>query len=994
MDISEQLTFQFYRWENRCRGWYAYPYVVDPEPPFEPFFGHYIFEGDIIDDGRKETLISSFIKAFKAEEPKRTKPKRQDEPEPFKAFEISVEDLISLSLLLPEGYKARFADFEQLFVMLSFTQHPITFELYAHHTEITLRLICNRRDTRFIESQLKGYFPEIVVEVEDAGAVPLVIDYKEAFVQDFGLEEEFTRPILTHASSDYDPYTALFSVLEHLNDGEGVTLQITFKSTVNSWGDSILHSVTGSDGKTFFENAPEMLPLAKEKISAPLFAVNVRAIIQGRTVDSVAHLARSIVHTISEATRSPYNRIIPLSFEGYNQDFLAENIVRRQSRRLGMVLNAKELLSLVHFPSPRIQSKKLRCIAIRTKEAPVISEGHSFCLGHNTHNGNEKEVSVTPALRLRHTHIIGSTGTGKSTALLSFIIQDMYIGNGVAVLDPHGDLIEAILPYVPENRISDVVIIDPSDTDFPVAFNILSAHSEMEKELLSSDLVAIFRRMSTSWGDQMNSVFANAIIAFLESTECGTLIDLRKFLIEKGYREQFLKTVQDPHIVYYWQKEYPLLKSSSIGSILTRLDAFLRPKTIRNMVSQKKGLDFSRFLDEQKIVLIKLSEGLIGSENSYTLGALIVAKIQQAAMARQSLKKEDRKDFFLYIDEFQNFATPSMISILTGARKYHLGLVLAHQDMEQLAKRDSELANSVLSNTGIRMCFRLGDADARKLEQGFSYFEAKDLQNLSVGKAIARLETAENDFNLSVFKFQELEKEVAEDIAEKVRALSQRTYGTPKETFDTPITRDVFPEMETEEESEIVLPKEKTKPKPLHPLSEEAQEETVNIVVARKEQSEHRYLQNLIMKMAETRGFIARLEEPVQGGFVDVMLERSGIKYACEITISTTTEWEIHNIEKCVSAGYATVFVCSTDKRRLQKIAEELRTLTVKSASIHTYTPEELFFHLDTIVAKDASAEKTVKGYRVKVEYSAIPESESEIKRQRILKAITERKNK
>lgn len=993
MDISEQLTFQFYRWENRCRGWYAYPYLVDPEPPFEPFFGHYLSEKDIIDDGRKETLISSFIKAFKVEEPKRTKPKKQDEPEPFKAFETSVEDLVSLSLLLPEGYKTRFADFEQLFVMLSYTEHPITFEFYVNHKEITLRFICNRQDVRFIESQVKGYFPEIVVERQDASTVPLVIDYQEAFVQDFGLEEEFTRPILTHATPDQDPYTALFSILEHLNEGEGVTLQIAFKSTVNSWGESILHSVTGSDGKTFFENAPEMLPLAKEKISAPLFAVNVRAIIQGRTVDSVAHLARSIVHTITESTRSPYNRIIPLSFEGYNQDFLAEDIVRRQSRRLGMVLNAKELLSLVHFPSPRIQSKKLRRIATRTKEAPAISEGHSFCLGHNTHNGNEKAVTVPDALRLRHTHVIGSTGTGKSTALLSFIIQDMYMGNGVAVLDPHGDLIEAILPCVPENRMSDVVIIDPSDTDFPVAFNILSAHSEMEKELLSSDLVAIFRRMSTSWGDQMNSVFANAIIAFLESTEGGTIIDLRRFLIEKDYRERFLKTVQDQHIVYYWQKEYPLLKSSSIGSILTRLDAFLRPKTIRNMVSQKKGLDFSRFLDEQKIVLIKLSEGLIGSENSYTLGALIVAKIQQAAMARQSIRKEDRKDFFLYIDEFQNFATPSMISILTGARKYHLGLILAHQDMEQLSKRDSELAHSVLSNTGIRMCFRLGDTDARKLEQGFSYFEAKDLQNLSVGKAIVRLETAENDFNLSVYKFQELEKEVAEDIAEEVRELSRNTYGTPRETFDIPFARVVSPETETENEPEVVAPKEKRKPEP-QPLSEEAQEQTIQTVVARKEQTEHRYLQNLIKKMAETRGFIARIEEPVQGGFVDVILERNGKKYACEITVSTTTEWEIHNIEKCISAGYEIVFVCSTDKRRLQKIQEEIRSFTIPGAHIYTYTPEELFFHLDTIVAKDASTEKTVKGYRVKVEYSAVPESESDIKRQRILKAITEIKKK
>lgn len=991
MDRAEQLTLQFYRWENRCRGWYVYPFPVDPEPPFEPFIGHFLSEGEIIDDGRKETLLSSFIKSFTSEE-KKPKPKpKQKEPEPFAAIDTTASDLVSLGLLLPEGYKTRFVDFEQLFVMFSFAEHPITFEIHSDQKEITMRLICSAFDARFIESQLKGYFPEIVLECTDAIDAPLFIDYKEAFVQDFGLSEEFTRPMLTHASIDHDPYVALFSLLEHLDAGECVTIQITFKGTVNSWSESILRSVTGSDGKTFFENAPEMLPLAKEKISAPLFAVNVRVLIQGNTIDSVAGLSRQIVHTLSEGTRSEYNRIIPLTFEGYDQRMLGEDILNRQSRRLGMLLSAHELLSLVHFPSPRIQSKKLRRIATRTKEAPILYEGHSFCLGHNIHNGKEKEVTVPSALRLRHTHIIGSTGTGKSTALLSYVIQDMYHGNGLAVLDPHGDLIEAILPYVPDERMKDVIIIDPSDADFPIGFNILSAHSEMEKELLSSDLVAIFRKMSTSWGDQMNSVFANGIIAFLESREGGTLTDLRRFLIEKDYRENFLKTVKDPHVVYYWQKEYPLLKSSSIGSILTRLDAFLRPKTIRNMVSQKKSLDFSRFLDQQKIILIKLSEGLIGSENSYTLGALIVAKIQQAAMARQSIKKEERKDFFLYIDEFQHFITPSMISILTGARKYHLGLILAHQDMEQLSKRDAELANSVLSNTGIRMCFRLGDADARKMEQGFSFFEAKDLQNLSVGKAIVRLETAENDFNLSTPRFQEIEQDIAESIADEVRELSRKTYGTPKETLDTPFEA---PSTNPTETKERINSKQPPLERKTEPLSEEAQEETIQTVIAHKEHTEHRYLQNLIKKMAESRGFIARVEEPVQGGFVDVSLERDGKKYACEVTVTTTTEWEIHNIEKCAGAGYETIFVCATNKRRLQKIGEELQSLTVTGATIYAYTPEELFLHLDSIVAKDANTEKTVKGYRVKVEYSAIPESESEMKRQRILKAITERKKK
>ncbi len=187
-------------------------------------------------------------------------------------------------------------------------------------------------------------------------------------------------------------------------------------------------------------------------------------------------------------------------------------------------------------------------------------------------------------------HIIGATGTGKSTLLLSLITQDIQQGNGLCVLDPHGDLIETILRYIPEERSKDVVLIDPADSEFPIGFNILSAHSELEKELLSSDLVASFKRLSTSWGDQMNSVFSNAILAFLESTNGGTLADLRRFLVEKSYRDTFLKTVLDPNVVYYWQKEYPLLKSNSIGSILTRLDTFLRPKLIRYNGGAKEGI--------------------------------------------------------------------------------------------------------------------------------------------------------------------------------------------------------------------------------------------------------------------------------------------------------------------------------------------------------------------------------------------------------------------
>src|SRR5439155_2979832 len=316
--------------------------------------------------------------------------------------------------------------------------------------------------------------------------------------------------------------------------------------------------------------------------------------------------------------------------------------------------------------------------------------------------------------RTRHTYVIGASGTGKSTLLLNLIIQDIKNGEGVAVLDPHGDLIDEVLGYIPEERFADVVLLDPSDEGYPVGFNILSAHSELERNLLSSDLVSVFRRLSTSWGDQMTAVLGNAILAFLESDQGGTLADLRRFLVEKEFRRAFLRTVRDPEVVYYWEREFPLLAGKPQAPVLTRLDTFLRPRTIRYMVGQEPNqLDLGAVMNAGRIFLAKLSQGAIGEENAHLLGSLLVSKFQQLAMSRQEVAAARRRPYYLYIDEFQNFITPSMAQILSGARKYGLGLILAHQDLRQLAE-DPDVLAAVLTNPCTRMAFRLGDFDAKK----------------------------------------------------------------------------------------------------------------------------------------------------------------------------------------------------------------------------------------------------------------------------------------
>jgi hypothetical protein len=995
MSRVEALTEHFYAWEKRCRGWEVYSFPVDLEPPFQPFFFHSVPGNSpmpLIDDGLRPTLFSSLTSAIKnAFIPKPVISEETYDDSPLPPYEFTDdEQLIALTLSLPKDQKFKVEEIQHLLLMLSLSMYPISFEIIGNIKSIRIQFVCRESDTPNVQNQIKAYYPLSHLEVGNLDDI--LPEGKDGYIIDFGLKEEFMRPLATTKNFDLDPYIGLFGVLENLKKDEHAAIQILFKGALNAWSESIIRSVTDNNGESFFLDAPEMVKLAEEKISAPFFGVVIRVI--GLNATGVISLAQRLSQAMMQITNSPFNELIPLSGDGYSPDAYYEDVILRQSHRLGMLLNSRELATLVHFPSISVVSRKLARDTRKTKEAPEIFMGHQLLLGTNLHQGEEKDITISSEQRLKHMHVIGATGTGKSTLLLTTIIQDIANGEGIAVIDPHGDLIEGILPWIKTERHKDVILVDPADTDFPVGFNILTAHSEIEKDILSSDLVAVFKRLSTSWGDQMNSIFANAILAFLESDQGGTLIDLRRFLIEKSFRDQFLKTVRDPSIVYYWNKEFPILKSSSIGPILTRLDSFLRPKLIRNMVAQNKSLDFEEILDTKKILLIKLSQGLIGAENSYLLGTFMVSKFQQAAMARQAKAKRERSNFYLYIDEFQNFITPSMSAILSGARKYHLGLILAHQDMQQLTKNDTELASSVIANAGTRICFRIGDTDAKKFEGNFSYFDAFDLQNLDTGEAIIRIERPENDCNITTILYRELEADIASKIKDMVVNASRLTYGTPKEEVEK-LLQEIhdIPELTVKN----VEPPVKTKVHEPPPKIELKVIKEVPIIPSinteeKKQETQHRYLQTLIKRMAESRGYKASIEEPTPDGKgrVDVSLERNGKRIAVEIKDTSKDDWELQNIEKCLKAGYEAVIECSNDPKVIDRLRKKVENEfdEQQRVKIQVLEPDVFFLFLDSEIAKEASTETRVKGYRVKVEYNAIPESEMSRKRESIAQSV------
>jgi len=609
---------------------------------------------------------------------------------------------------------------------------------------------------------------------------------------EFGLEREFMLPL---ASGKLDPFIGIIGALAELQSGELGLFQVLFQPVQNPWAENITDSVTHPDGKPLFVNAPELTGAADNKVARPLFAAVVRILVCAEDFERVLQLASDLAGSLRVFAHPQGNALIPLHNDDYPFEDHIDDVLRRQTRRAGMLLNSDELTGFVHLPSSAVRSPAFQRQTTMTKAAPkIVQHEHGLLLGENEHNGLTVSVRLTPEQRVHHCHIIGASGTGKSTLLFNLIRQSIDNGEGIAVLDPHGDLIDRILGVIPKSRIDDVILVDPADEEYAIGFNILSAHTNVEKNLLASDLVAVFQRLSTSWGDQMNSVLQNAILAFLESDRGGTLADLRRFLVNPAYRNEFLKTVKDSGVVEYWQESFPQLGGNkSIGSILTRLDTFLAQKPIRHMVSQPQNkLDFAHIMDTGKILLAKLPEGLLGRENSYLLGTLLVSKFQQIAMSRQAQRIEARRMFNIVIDEFANFITPSMAEILSGARKYRIGLTLAHHELHQL-QRSPEVASAVMTHPYTRIVFRVGDDDARKLAEGFSSFEAQDLRNLETGQAICRVERSDFDFNLSVPFPAEPDQDAATARRQEVITVSREKYGTPRTDVEAMLAKSRTP---------------------------------------------------------------------------------------------------------------------------------------------------------------------------------------------------------
>ncbi len=482
----------------------------------------------------------------------------------------------------------------------------------------------------------------------------------------------------------------------------------------------------------------------QSKIQKQPFEVNIRVVASAQSEGRADEILNHLISAFSQFSLSAINSLEPK--EVYKRelqkliyDFSFRNFNKNQSN----ILNLEELASIYHFPTHYIETPYIKAAKSITAAPPTdLPETGQVCVGKVSFRNEEKQVYFAKREdRRRHLYIIGQTGVGKSAFMEGMIAQDIANGDGVAVVDPHGELVEHVLANIPKERIDDVVIFEPFDIERPCGLNMLEYDSPEQKDFAVQEMIAIFMKLFPPEiiGPMFEHYMRNAMLALMaDKDNPGTLVEIPKMFTDPAFLQERLAKVSDPIVRSFWTKEWAQTtgstRSDMLGYVVSKLGRFIENEMMRNIIGQShSGFDLAEIMDTKKIFLANLSKGLTGEVNSSLLGLILVSKIQMAAMRRASVAEEQRTDFYLYIDEFQNFTTDSIATILSEARKYKLNLIMAHQYMPQLKQ---EIRDAVLGNVGTIGAFRIGAEDAENLEKqfepGFSRFDLVNLDNFTM----------------------------------------------------------------------------------------------------------------------------------------------------------------------------------------------------------------------------------------------------------------------
>jgi hypothetical protein len=538
------------------------------------------------------------------------------------------------------------------------------------------------------------------------------------------------------------------------------------------------------------------LKAVQEKVQKQVFDTNIRLVTSAQSQARAEEILLHLEGIFGQFSLSNMNGFDTVGVEKKRlqrlvYDFCFRNFNHNQKN----ILNIEELTSIYHFPTFHIGTPNIK--SVKSVEAPP-PEGLSETSGLNMvgkiiFRGEEKAVSFTTREdRRRHFYIVGQTGVGKTGLLKEMIRQDIENGEGVGVIDPNGELVEETLAHIPQSRVEDVVLFEPFDLERPVGLNMLEYDTPSQKDFAVQEMIAIFHKLFPPEiiGPMFEHYMRNAMLVVMADRENpGTLVEIPRLFTDAEFVQDKLRKVTDPMVRNFWLKEWQQTtgstRSDMLGYVVSKVGRFVENEMMRNIIGQSwSGFDLGKIMDEKKIFLANLSKGLTGEVNSELLGLILVSKIQMAAMRRAAISEGERKDFYLYIDEFQNFTTDSISTILSEARKYKLNLIMAHQYIPQLTQ---DIRNAVLGNVGTVCSFRVGADDAEFLEKQFApEFSKFDLLNLDNFHFILKMMI--NNKVSPAFKVKATKpKEGNINIVDPIRKISRLKYGKKKEIVEVEI---------------------------------------------------------------------------------------------------------------------------------------------------------------------------------------------------------------
>lgn len=714
---------------------------------------------------------------------------------------------------------------------------PCALEITVPHIgeEIHFYIAVPRRLASSVEKIVQGVFPQASVEPAKDYNIFNPEGVATASVARFAADQKF--PLRTYRLLDGDPLRAMTNAFSKLQKvGEGAAFQIVARSAPDYWRKDILKfakmayegRISLREKETLlggFKGIGEVLsPPTKEdaqkedakkrlspqeeelikriegKAGRPLFDANIRVIASAATQARAEEIVSALEGSLAQFGDPNLNHFTIERARGKRlKETLYDFSFRVFDERDRVLLNSEELTSMYHFPNVTLETPRVKSLKAREAPAPAGLPEEGILLGYNMFRGEESKIYLTREDRRRHLYVIGQTGTGKTAFMREMIRQDIQNGEGVCVIDPHGDLVDAVLSFVPSHRVQDVIYFDPGDTSRPMGLNMLEYDPRFpeQKTFIVNELLDIFHKLwkdvPEAFGPMFEQYFRNATLLTMEDPASGnTLLEINRVLADADFRALKLSHTQNVVVKTFWTQIAEKAGGEAaiqniVPYISSKFDVFLSNEIMRPIIAQEKSaINFREVMDSKKILLINLSKGRLGDLNSSLIGLIMVGKILMASLSRVDTHEEQRSDFYLYIDEFQNVTTKSIATILSEARKYRLDLTLAHQFIGQL---EEDIKKAIFGNVGSMAAFRIGSDDAEFMAKQFSpVFGEQDLLNIdnynAYMKLLIRGQTA-TPFSIKTYPPSAGDASVGE----RAKQYSRMHYGRPREEIEQEIIK-------------------------------------------------------------------------------------------------------------------------------------------------------------------------------------------------------------